>query len=510
MSKFKQEEAMKNVSCCAIIIFLLWGNLGAQTADTVWSRIHSISPNGDIDEGKCVRQTQDGGFIITGSCVPQGMTSHVDVLLLKSDMWGNIQWTKTYGKGFFEEGLAVAQTADEGYIIGGRWVSGSYPIIDPVYSDAWLLKTDANGDTLWTKTYGGSGNDYCTSIQQTPDMGYIMTGTSNAEYPYPNYEINEEYQPDSARAWLLKTNAEGETLWEKTYFLRSHTNCVDQTADGGYIMVGWIFPGEQDNRSDVLLIKTNAFGDTLWTKKIGGEDYEAGFYVRETSDGYVIVGQTKPLGSRYDALLIKTDLSGEVVWSKIIGGEKNDMGFSVEVTSDGGFFITGVTNGNWWAHQGDMWGVKTDPEGNVMWELVYDFAVSDFAWSGIPTSDDRYVMTGLIGYGFGGDLWLAKLTEVPAGIEEKSSRISDYILRQNYPNPFNPSTTIRFHLPKSGEVSLKIFNNLGEEVETLVSNTLPAGAHRYVFEAGHLASGIYLYRLQTGDYLESRKMILMK
>jgi hypothetical protein len=510
MSTFKQEEAMKNGSLFTIIIFLLWGNLGAQSADTVWSRIHSISPQGDIDEGKCVSQTQDGGFIITGSCVPQGMTSNVDVLLLKTDMWGNIQWTKTFGKGFFEEGLSVVNTTDGGYIIGGRCVFGDYPIVDPIYSDAWLLKTDTHGDTLWTKNYGGNGNDYCTSIQQTPDMGYIMAGTWNAEYTYPNYEINEDYQPDSARAWLIKTGAEGEVLWEKVYFLRSHANCVDQTSEGGYVIVGWIFPGEQDNQSDVLLIKTNAYGDTLWTKKFGGEDYDTGFYVRETSDGYIIVGQTKPAGSRYDALLIKTDFLGELVWSKILGGNMNDMGFSVEVTSDGGFFITGVTNGNWWAHQGDMWGVKTDPQGNVMWEVIYDFAINDFAWSGIQTFDDKYVMTGLVGYGFGGDLWSAKLQQVPAGVEENSSRISDYLLRQNYPNPFNPSTTIEFHLPKSGEVSLKIFTILGEEVETLVSHTLPAGSHRYVWQANHQTSGIYLYRLQAGDYLESRKMVLMK
>jgi hypothetical protein len=504
---------MKNVFCYAIMIFLLWGKLGAQTVDTVWSKIHSISPQGDIDEGKCVRQTQDGGYIITGSCVPQGMTSHVDVLLLKTDMWGNTQWIKTYGKSFFEEGLSVVQTAEGGYIIGGRCVFGDYPIVDPIYSDAWLLKTDINGDTLWTKSYGGSGNDYCTSIQQTPDLGFIFAGTRSAEYPYPNYEINEEYQPDSARGWLLKTGNEGEVLWEKAYFLRSHANCIDQTVDGGYIMVGWIFPGEQENQSDVLLIKTDAFGDTLWTKMIGGEDYEAGFYVRETSDGYVLVGQTKPLGSRYDALLIKTDLSGEVVWSKIIGGEKNDMGFSVEVTSDGGFFITGVTNGNWWAHQGDMWGFKTDPEGEVLWEVIYDFAVSDFAWSGIQSADGGYTMTGLVGYRFGGDLWLAKLQEVPAGVEGNSARISDYLLRQNYPNPFNPSTIIEFRLPVSGEVSLKIFNNLGEEVETIVSRALPAGTHRFLFDASRLAgmaSGIYLYRLETGDYQESRKMILMR
>ena len=226
---------MKKLMITLIMSFSLCGNSFAQAPDTLWSKIHAITI--DIDEGKCVRQTNDGGYIITGSCVPDGLVSYVDVLLLKTDPSGNIVWTRTYGKDFFEEGLSVAQTSDPGFIIAGRCVTGSYPIMDPIYSDAWILKTDANGDTLWTKTYGANGNDYCTSIQQTSDLGYIMTGTMNAEYCYPKYEINEEYKPGASRAWLIKTDSSGDTLWTKTYLESSHGNCVVPTSDGGYIMM---------------------------------------------------------------------------------------------------------------------------------------------------------------------------------------------------------------------------------------------------------------------------------
>jgi len=85
-----------------------------------------------------------------------------------------------------------------------------------------------------------------------------------------------------------------------------------------------------------------------------------------------------------------------------------------------------------------------------------------------------------------------------------------YELYQNYPNPFNPTTAIKFYLPQSGQVTLKMFNILGEEVATLVSDRLSAGSYSYKWDASNLASGVYLYRLQAGDYVETRKMVLMR
>jgi hypothetical protein len=508
MSDKKRGYIMKRWMFFIVIILSFYGNQFAQVPDTLWSKIHNLT--NDIDEGNCVRQTSDGGYIITGTCVPNGLVSHGDILLLKADASGNIVWSKTHGRDFFESSFSVEQTSDGGYIIAGRAVTGSYPIIEPPISDGWILKTDINGDTLWTKTYGGSGNDYCTSIQRTPDSGYILTGTMNSEYCYPNYEVNEDYEPETSRAWLFKTDADGTPLWTKTYFERSHGNSVVVTSDGGYIIAGWVFPDEGNNQSDVLIIKTDSSGDTLWTKIIGGEDYDIGLCIRETQNGYVITGQTKPAGAPYDALLIKTDLSGEVLWMKTPGGQKSDCGFSLDLTADGGFFITGTTNGNWWIHQGDMWLFKTDADGNMLWERIYNIRLCDYAWSGVQTTDGGYVVSGMTSTGFGGDLWLAKIAPAPTGIEENQSAVTDYVLYQNYPNPFNPSTAIKFTLPKTSDVSLKIYNIIGEEVVTLVNDRLSGGMYHYQWDAANLASGVYVYRLEAGTFAEAKKMILMK
>jgi len=512
----------------SMVLYLTSGLL-SQVPDTLWSRIHSISPNGDIDEGKCVRETADGGYIITGSTVPDGMVSHIDVLLLKTDAEGNIQWTRTYGNEFVDDGFAVEPLSDGGYIIAGRALLfsdttvGNYNVSaagwPPFHSDGWLLKTDANGDTVWTSKFGGEGHDYCTSVKQTGELDYIMAGTFNSENSYPSYEVNEEYQPAESQAWLLKTDSDGDTLWTRKFRHRSHANSVIVTSDGGYLLAGWVFPDQQSNQSDVFLVKTDEQGDTVWTRIIGGSQYEIGFSVCEVSGGYVICGQTKPVGLPYDALLIKTNEFGEVLWMNLYGGTGSDAAYTVEASQQG-LFVTGTTNGNWWIHQGDMWAFETDLHGNVLWERIYNMRLCDYGFCGIQNSEGDFILSGMLSHGFGGDLWLAKLGFPSSGIDDEPEMVDHYILHQNFPNPFNPSTTIEFQLPLAGQTTLKIYNIMGQEIATIVSDVLAAGTHRYrwdIAEFTGVSSGIYFYRLDVKparasgkNFTITRKMMLMK
>ncbi|MCK4576076.1 hypothetical protein KAU34_06690 [candidate division WOR-3 bacterium] len=206
--------------------------------------------------------------------------------------------------------------------------------------------------TLWTKTYGGTESDIGSSVQQTSDGGYIIAGSTNS------------FGVDGTDVYLIKTDASGDTLWTRTYggINGDQGYSVQQTSEGGYIVVG-----ETDSFGagfyDFYLVKTDSFGDTLWTKTYGGQFYESGESVQQTSDGgYIIGGYTDSFGAgKSDAYLVKTDANGDILWTKIFGGTSFEYGFSAEQTLDGGYIVTGYT----WSYGSgydDVYLIKTEPD----------------------------------------------------------------------------------------------------------------------------------------------------
>ena len=204
-----------------------------------------------FDWGNSVQQTTDGGYIITGSTESFGSP---DVWLIKTDGNGIEQWNNTFGGTENDYGYSVQQTNDGGYIITGE--TKSFGSGNP---NVYLIKTDGNGDSLWTKTFGGTDYSKGKSIQQTTDGGYIITGVTTS-LGIGFYEV-----------WLIKTDGNGDSLWTKTFGGSDYDEgySVQQTTDGGYIITGGI-----KFLSDVYLIKTDGNGDSLWTKTFGGTDYE--------------------------------------------------------------------------------------------------------------------------------------------------------------------------------------------------------------------------------------------
>jgi len=439
-----------------------------------------------------VQQTSDGGYIIVGSTSSYG-GGEADIWLIKIDSDGDTLWSKTFGEIYDDLGFAVQQTDDDGYIITGETYSfgGSHPVV-------WLIKTDINGDTLWTKTYNGNGFASANSIQQTNDGGYIITGWTGVEYPYDN-------------VLLMKTDASGDSIWtriyEDNYSSLVEGKFVRQTTDGGYIIVsGPVYPEYWDF---IWLIKTDAAGDTLWTKTFLGSPPRERLYcgsVQQTSDGgYIIVGTVTNLPNLSEAILIKTNTNGDTLWTHKYGIDY-DWGNSIQQTSDGGFIFTGSRL------------FRTDPNGQLLWTKDYRGINGGEGNSIQKTEDGGYIIVGDIcrtdSVGFlPSDVWLIKMSPDTGVVSIKNLETNvpgKYLLFQNYPNPFNPTTTIEFVLPHSGFVTLKIYNILGEEVATLVSGQLPSGFYQYVWDARRMATGIYMCRLQAGDYVETRKLVLMR
>ncbi len=340
------------------------------------------------DYGYSVQQTKDGGYIITGN-------KGGDVYLIKTDAYGETSWTKTFGGSASDVGRSVQQTMDDGYIISGftgSYGAGGY--------DVYLIKTDASGNEQWYKAFGGSSDDGSFTVQQTTDGGYIMTG------------YTQSYGAGEDDVYLIKTDANGNQTWDKTIggsaFDLAYS--IQPTTDGGYIITGFTRSYGAGNR-DVYLIKTDANGDTSWTKTFGGTASDRAFSVQQTTDGgYIMTGSTLSYGAGgYDVYLIKTDANGNQTWSKTYGGLSDDAGYAVQQTTDGGYIITGYTV-SYSVGGGDVYLIKTDESGNQTWYKTFGGTEDEEGYSVQQTTDGGFIITGSTqSYGAGDrDVYLIK------------------------------------------------------------------------------------------------------
>ncbi len=241
----------------------------------------------------------------------------------------SIEWTKTYGGSNWEHGSSLVQTSDGGYALVGRTLS--YGAGD---WDAWLVKTDVDGNMEWSQTYGGANSDIGFSIVQTSDGGYAIAGETDS------------YGAGGTDFWLVKTDVDGNVEWNQTYggTYYDHGRFLVQTTDGGYAITGGIT--YDPYHSDVWLVKTDADGNQMWNRTYGGGGFDDGYSLVQTSDGgYAITGPTYSYGAaQADFWLVKTDTNGNLQWNQTYGGWNDEWGHSVVQSSDGGYVIGGFTS----------------------------------------------------------------------------------------------------------------------------------------------------------------------
>jgi hypothetical protein len=340
------------------------------------------------DVGYSVQQTSDGGYVIAGQTSSFGAGGW-DVWLIKTNAFGDTLWTRAYGGAGFDAGYYVQQTQDGGYIVaGGTFSFGNG-------NQVYLIKTNALGDTLWTKTYGGAGDEVGLSVQQTSDTGYIVAGTSNS--------FGKRTQ-----VYLIKTNSAGNTLWTRTFGGVGEDQGwpVQKTTDNGYIVTG----GTKSfgNGYQVYLIKTNASGATLWSRTYGGRGTEWGHSVQQTLDGgYIVAGYTTSFGKGEQVYVIKTNAHGDTLWTRTYGGTGSDHGWSVQQTSDGGYIVAGKTGS--FVNAGQVYLIKTNASGDTLWSKTYGETGDDAGHAVQQTTDGGYIVAGwTYSFGNGNQVYLIK------------------------------------------------------------------------------------------------------
>ena len=339
------------------------------------------------------RQTADGGYIVVGTSNHDYMASG-DILLIKTNASGDTLWTRLFGGFGADQGNAVIPTFDGGYMIAGA--TNSYGAGG---LDAYLIKTDGNGDFSWSKTIGTLGNDAAYGLVQTADSGYVYSGNELT------YGIN-------GFAHLVKTDKNGNVLWSKTYgnsIRKNYIFSMEQTSDNGFIMGGYEnnFISTNDEFS---MIKADSMGNMQWYKTYGDMYYDHNFSVCEAADGgFAIAGINFELGGyNYDVNVIKTDADGLVEWTKSYGGAGHEDVYAIEATSDNGFVFAGSSSSFSPYQNGFI--TKTDSVGNVVWSKTMAGTGYDIFFSAEETSDGGFIFSGIKDevYGVSGDLYLVK------------------------------------------------------------------------------------------------------
>ncbi|MBI3234967.1 MAG: hypothetical protein HYZ42_13190, partial [Bacteroidetes bacterium] len=339
----------------------------------------------------------------SGSEVSQISRGQSDFWMMKIDSFGQKQWDARFGGSFDDLAQKIIQTSDGGYLIGGYTKSaqtgdksqGSRGIID-----YWVVKTDSIGQKMWDKRFGGSQTDCLYDLIETSDHSYVLVGMSNSNANGDKSEVRRGVYD----YWMVKIDSIGTKVWDKRFGGdgNDYASSVLQTPDGGFLLGGTSESGQTGDKSessrgdiDYLLVKTDASGNKIWDKRYGGSLADSLHSMAFTNDnGYILAGESNSgangdksqisQGGK-DFWIVKIDSLGGVQWNKRYGGSADDLAFSVIPTITGEYFIAGTslsdsTGDKLEKTRGkvDYWVVKSDSIGNKLWDKRFGGTDEDY------------------------------------------------------------------------------------------------------------------------------------
>ena len=364
---------------------------------------------GDFDDDlRYIQQTTDGGYILGGfseSSISGDKTENsqgnFDYWVIKLYPSGNIQWQNTIGGNDVDWLQSIQQTIDGGYILGG-WsvsdISGDKTENNHdstlTHPDYWVVKLDAMGNIQWQNTIGGNSMDQLTSIQQTADGGYILSGWS-----YSNISGDKtENSIGVSDYWVVKLDSIGNIQWQNTIGGNLHevSPIIKQTTDGGYILGGYSGSGISGDKTesnnggeDYWVLKLDTIGNIQWQNTIGGKFVDQLSSIQQTTDGGYILGglsmsnisgdKTENCHGLSDYWVLKLDDIGNIQWQNTIMGIERDELYSVHQTTDGGYILGGNSDSyisddktTYPRGNDDYWVIKLTDKFNVINGKLYN------------------------------------------------------------------------------------------------------------------------------------------
>ena len=471
------------------IIILLFGitTIAHAQVDSLWSHTYGSALD-ELCNAMCV--TPDGGYLLVGQKYSDEPDYYSRAWAVRTDGDGDTLWTRIYGGDTWYGFLSAKPTSDGGFILTGDQFDLE------VDEESWSLKLNADGDSLWSAFYAWD-LDHAADAVETPDGGFLVTsvGFGSGE--------------GTLSACLIRLSANGEVTHHRFYhdnWTSSSNRSITQASDGGCVVAGTI---SHDN-ADFWLMKTDDNGDSVWSRNYGTQSTEWGYSVCQNLDGGYLIAGLRRIGLIGDIIwVVNTNVNGDSIWSRTLGDCDWYSDVSIAPTPDGFFLITATSDSST-GHARDFLLVKISSDGDSLWSRSFGGSDDEYCTSVAATSDGGYVVGGCThSFGMGAaDFWLLKTTPELA-VEDFILPPSSFSLA-NYPNPFNASTTISFDLPHESPVLLNVFDLTGRTVVTLADEPMTGGTHSINFNAAALPSGIYVYRLTGGDVSQARKLVVLK
>lgn len=486
------------------------------------------------DLAMCIVEAHDGGYITAGRSYSNdvdvsGNHGFFDLWIVKTDVSGNVLWQKSIGGSQDDNARTIKRTADGGYIIGGETASIDGDAVGTSFGsdDYWLVKITGDGLIQWQKRYGGFNSDTLNEVAPTLDGGYIMAGTS----AYGQGMVTSYL--GGSDAWIVKVSGNGTYQWQKTI---GGSNVDVATgilalADGSYVLSG--FTNSTDGNVtalhgalDAWIVKLNATGNIIWEKTYGGSDVDIANTIKPTADGgYIFAGRTSsndgqvsgnhssnPINPSFfapDLWVVKINGDGILEWQKCLGSWANEEARSVEATIDGGYIVTGNTDvpnnqeGDVTGTHGgdDIWIAKLSATGQLQWQKAFGGGTTDDAYGVIQTSDGSYVIAGFTDSSeivanhnnSSSDIWIIKLAAEPL-----SNTAFEPGVFSIFPNP----TSTRINISPAVDV-----NNFVVTIADVSGKIIFRGENTVCIDVTVFARGIYFMYVSDGQKTVSHKFV---
>ncbi|MGB0879853.1 MAG: hypothetical protein ACPGTO_04755 [Polaribacter sp.] len=413
--------------CYIIPLFLLFN---CSKEDVFFPQIPTANGQLDIvktyggsknDVAKSVIKTIDGGYIVLGYTqsadgdITDKLNESFDLWVLKFNAEDTLIWSKTFGGTNSDKGNDIIQTSDGGFAVLGYSESNDEDVTQNAGSqDFWVAKLTADGNLTWQKSFGYSGADYGTTLIETNDNGYLLTGVIDVTASGGQGNSRNSQRHAGGDIWAIKLNTSGNLQWSK-YYGGSFTDSsfgVAKTDDHGFIMVGSSDSEDVDIQGnigsyDFWVIRISSTGSIVWEKSFGGTEIDEARGITTTEDGnFMIVGDTRSSDNNVstnkgaaDLWMLKINPEGTILWEKSFGGSSFDVARSIAKTQDGGFLIAGSSrsaDGDVSTNKGqnDAWILKTSSTGNLLWQKTIGGTEIDFCYDAVELNNGKIIAVG--------------------------------------------------------------------------------------------------------------------